>query len=445
MKYRLRPYQARALVELERSIDQGFRAPLLVAATGAGKTVLACAFIERMTGAGVRTLFLAHRSELISQPSRKLDEMGMEHGIIKAGMERGHYGMPLQLASVQTYDRRAGRVPANFGLIVVDEAHHAAAATYRRAISRNSNGRRPLVVGLTATPYRADGAALGDLFDTIIPVADTAELTREGFLAHARVFRGRQALDFFGLKQVAGDYDEGELGRRMNRPRLVGHVVEEYVRLAYGRSAVCFAVDVAHSKAICAAFTAAGVPAEHLDGTTPAGEREAILGRLMSGKTLVVVNCGVLTEGFDCARVSAIIGARPTKSRCLWRQMPGRGLRICPEIGKADCLILDHAGWTAEHGYLTDPDRVTLEGGLVKGRPSVVCICPACGARLAARPARCPECGAELGGPGPDGPVDLGDPSQSLVEDLAGLHPPIERAAYVPRAPRTERLRRRPR
>ena len=441
MNYVLRHYQASALSTLLSMIVSGRRSVLIAAPTGAGKTVLACAAIERLLANGCRRiLFCAHRSELIEQCSGKLDEIGIEHGIIKAGLDRGNRREAVQVASVQTYDRRAENLCHDYDVVIVDEAHHVAAATYLRIIERNSAmGLRPIIIGLTATPYRADGKGLGKpngVFEDMIEVSTTSQLMAEGFLVPTLLFRGQQRPDFFGIREIGGDYDEGELAVRMNKPRLVGHVVGEYQRLAWGRRAVAFAVDVAHSKAITGAFQAAGIAAEHLDGETAAGDRTAILRRLARGQTSVVVNCGVLTEGFDLPALSAIIMARPTKSRGLWRQCLGRGLRPCLEVGKADCIILDHAGVTDQHGYLTDPDRVDLTAGLRKARERATMTCPACGAHLVGRPAQCPACGCPLGRGEDHRPQDLGDESR-LEQDLAGAisrrpRPPAP-APYRPR------------
>lgn len=365
MKFVLRPYQETAIRRVYARLAEGRRAPLLVAPTGAGKTVMAARIIEDFARRGIRTLFVAHRTELIEQPSRKLDECGIEHGIIKAGLDRGTRREMVQVASVQTYVAREKYLKHNFGLIIIDESHHAAATTYQRVLDANG---RPPVIGLTATPYRTDGKGLCDVFDALEVVTTTAQLMRDGYLVPVKLYRGTLPIELRGIKTVAGDYDEGELGAAMARPKLIGHALAEYTRLAYGRRAIGFCVNVAHSKACAEAFNAAGIVAEHIDGLMARAERAAILRRYHEGRTLVVFNCGVLTEGYDESRIEAVLGLRPTKSRGLWRQIVGRGLRLCPELGKQHCAILDHANWTAEHGYITDPDDVSLAAGIQRGQ-----------------------------------------------------------------------------
>ena len=452
MNYTPRPYQSKAVNAVWAALGKGFKSPLIVSPTGSGKTVIACILIE-MAMAGARVLFLAHRSELISQCANKLREIGIWHGIIKAGMDAGSHHDRVQVASVQTFCSRLKHMRKDYCMIIVDEGHHSTASTYRQVIGHCNN---PIVIGLTATPYRTDGAALGDMFDTLIPVTDTATLMREGHLVPARIFRGVGGPDLSQIRTLCGDYDADELGERMSKPKLTGHAVSEYIRLCLGRRAIAFCASVKHSQTVVEAFKHAGIAAEHLDGMTPAFERAMILERFGEGKTLVLANCGVLTEGYDEPRIEAILALRPTKSRCLWRQMSGRGLRLCPEIGKTHVAILDHAGWTKEHGYLTDPDVVDLKGGLKKERQKSMSKCQRCGAEFVRRPAICPECGCALpAGTGLD--FGLGDENVTLAEDMGGYVAPAAKTfvfapppvamlpakIQIPSAPRLGRLRQR--
>lgn len=451
MRFTLRAYQEVTTTEVRRGLCAGRTSPLIVSPTGSGKTVIACWLIEFFAQQGIRTLFLAHRTELIEQCSDKLDDIGVRHGIIKAGIDRFDPSAIVQVGSVQTYIARQRFLSHKFGVIIIDEAHHAEADTYQQVIELNTNGRRPIVIGLTATPYRTDGKGLGNTFDSLIEVATTAQLIEWGYLVPTRLFRAQIAPDLSGLRTIGGDYDQDQLSKRMNRPRINGHIVSEYLRLAYGRVATYFAVNVEHSKAIAQAFRESGVKAEHLDGMTPAKERRAILNRQASGETTVLVNCGVLTEGYDCPIISVIGFARPTQSRGLWRQIIGRGLRLSPKTGKIDCLILDHAGVTDAHGYITDPDTISLAGGLEKPREAATVTCERCGAVLAGYPALCPSCGYILREPEQMemGFADLGDARFKLSEDgeqkIFETRAPETgpRELYKPERPRLTRLRRR--
>ncbi len=415
MKLHLRPYQTAAVHGVRERLSAGARACLIVSPTGSGKTVIACHIIESAVAKSSRTLFLAHRKELIDQCSNKLNEIGIWNGIIKAGRKPDPLA-PVQVGSVQTIIARLAKTDLNYNLVIFDECHHVEADGQRKIVAAiKEQNPNVIILGLTATPYRADGRGLGGTFDSMIEVETIENLTRMGFLVPARVFCGRP-VNLSGVKTTAGDYNLKQLGEAVNKPTLVGDIVSTWKKYASDRLTVCFTVNIEHSKSIMQAFQREGVIAEHLDGTTPEEEREAILSRFASSATQVLCNCAVLTEGWDCPAASAEILARPTTSRGLWRQMGGRILRPYP--GKVDCLILDHANCTEEHGFLTDPDKVSLHECSVK-RSAPERECRECGATYAGRPAYCPQCGMELETSG--GRLDkdynpLGDSAFEMVE-----------------------------
>jgi len=382
MTLRLRDYQERAVRQVLERLD---RRPILVAPTGSGKTVMAVEVARRL---GRRVLWLAHRRELIEQAARHLRGLGAMVGIIKAGVEPTPLA-PIQVASVQTLVRRLDDHVGDYGLVIIDECHHATADSYGRILDAFPNARR---LGLTATPFRLDGRGLGDLFGELIVAAYTDELVAAGVLHAPRVWASR-APDLRGVWIVRGDYSPRGLAQRTNRPELIGDIVETWKRRAWGLRTVAFAVSVEHSRSIAAAFREAGVPAEHLDGATPEAERAAVLERLARGDTLVVSNCMVLTEGWDLPSLQCAIIARPTASLNLHLQMIGRIMRACE--GKQGAIVLDHAGNHHVHGLVTrrltyslEPDHRTGEGD-----PLGLRRCRACG--LFFEPTRwaCPECG----------------------------------------------------
>ncbi|MBS2031498.1 MAG: DEAD/DEAH box helicase [Deltaproteobacteria bacterium] len=391
--FQLRDYQKRALDDARSAFRAGKKRSLIVAPTGAGKTVIACAFIQGAQQRGSRTLFLAHRIELIEQTSRKLTDLGIEHGIIKAGIDpaRERPEALVQVAAIATLDRRRDSL-REFQVVIVDEAHHAKADSWSRVIEAT---KYKALLGLTATPYRTDGRALGDLFDALIQVSSLAELVEQGHLVEPRVF-GRDEPDLSSVKKVGNDYNQGDLGRVMDQPVLIDGIVREWKKLAVGRTTVVFATTKEHSRHIVEAFQREGVRAGHVDGDMPESQRAAVLGRLASGELEVVSNCQILTEGWDLPRCSAVVLARPTQSRSLWKQMCGRALRPCPEVGKQDCFILDHAGCWKRHGFLTDPEKPSLEGREPRQSDAPVFSCRFCGAEFRGRPRYCPECDREL-------------------------------------------------
>lgn len=391
MTLTLRDYQLRALDDLRAEIRAGVRRLLLLAPTGSGKTVIASAIVSGAQGNGRRVLFLAHRRELISQCSRKLDDIGVDHGVMQGDHARRRPWLPVQVASVQTLIRR--ELPWSPDLIIIDEAHRARAASYQEICNAHPAAVK---IGLTATPVRSDGKGLGALFDVMVKCPPVSEMIARGYLVPIRAWT-HPAPNLKGVTKTAGDYNTEELAERMNRSRLIGDLVATWKRHAANRQTVVFAVNVEHSKAITAQFRAADVRAEHLDGSTPDLQRDAILKRLASGETRVVSNCQVLTEGWDCPVTSCVILARPTMSAGLYLQMTGRALRPHVASGKRDCIILDHGGCIRMHGLVEDDREWSLTTETVTTRKSIGAgenykICPDCYAVCAIALTAC-QCG----------------------------------------------------
>lgn len=384
-----RAYQTRAENDLRAGVRAGQHRQLLVSPTGSGKTVMLKNLIRGAVAKGTPTLMIAHRQELIGQTSEKLDADGIGHGIIMAHHPRVRPDELVQVASVQTLSRRMDRLPPA-RLLIIDEAHHARAATYAKLVAHY--GTAP-VIGATATPWRTDGKGLKELFDRVVVAATVRELIGQGYLVPFDGF-GFENPSLEDVGTVGGDYNELELAERMNTAKLVGGIVERWLEHSPGRRTVAFSVNVAHSRAIVDAFRAAGVAAEHLDGTTPDDQRKAILSRLKSGETLLVSNCAVLTEGWDCPETETAILARPTKSLVVYLQQAGRVLRPAPWTGKSVARIHDHAGLLLHHG-LPDEDRdFSLDADTKKKAPNAAGIhqCPECLRICAALEPRCP-CG----------------------------------------------------
>jgi superfamily II DNA or RNA helicase len=347
----LRPYQTDVIAQFHRAVVAGRKRIMLVAPTGSGKTVIAAAIVRGSVDVGHRVLILSHRREITRQTISKLYDLGIDAGIIQAGWPP-RPGQAVQVASIQTLHRRGELPPAD--LVIVDEAHHSPANTYRKVLEKYPAA---VVLGLTATPCRKDGRGLGNVFDVLIECPQVGELIEGGFLVPSVVYAPTTP-DLQGVRTQAGDYVESQLAERMDRPELVGDVVTHWHRHGDRRKTVIFATNVAHSLHMRDELVKSGVRAEHLDGSTPTEDRDAILKRLATGDTEVVSNCMVLTEGVDIPEVSCLVLARPTKSLGLFRQMIGRGLR--PAAGKANCVILDHSGAVFQHGLPEDPIAWTL-------------------------------------------------------------------------------------
>jgi len=427
----LRSYQEKAIAETEAALAVGQKV-ILVAPTGSGKTVMGAVIAKRAAEQHRGVLFLAHRREIIDQTSRKLQAYGVPHGVIMAGADDRLRPMEcVQVASVATLWSRGMRSDAMpmppADLIIVDECHHAPAHTYSKIIEHYPDAK---LLGLTATPCRGDGRGLGGHFTAIVEAPQIADLIIEGHLVRSRVYAPVRP-DLKGVHTRHGDYIEGELAGRMDTPKLVGDLVSHWIKFGERRRTVVFAVNVAHSLHICAEFRSCGIRAEHLDGETPLGEREAILGRLASGETEVVINCMVLTEGWDCPEVGCCVLARPTKKMGLFRQMVGRVLR--PAEGKADAIVLDHSGAIYRHGLPEDPVLWTLDPDQLAVSPehakrserseTALLECSQCSAmRMGGKP--CPACGFMPRRPARD--VFFADGNLSLVSGEARESSSIE-------------------
>jgi DNA repair protein RadD len=375
----LRDYQADARDRLNRASKA-----LYVLPTGGGKTVVATSVIERGVQRGERVLVLTHRREILRQTSL---ELPIDHGLIQAGLNVD-FEYPVQVASVQTLWARCMRtdkipLPAA-DLIIVDEAHHVAARTWRGILEAYPNSR---VIGLTATPCRSDGRGLGNFFDELIEGPQIPELIAAKHLVPT-IYYAPAEPDLHGVETRQGDYVVNQLADRMNRNDLVGDIVSSWHKLGQRRKTLVFCVDVAHSIHVKDEFVKSGAHTEHVDGSTAKTERDAILARLASGETEVVTNCMVLTEGFNLPAIACIVLARPTKQIGLFRQMAGRGLRPAP--GKTNMILIDHSGAVYRHGLLEDRVVWTLDVTKRAENPTHA----ACQHRSVARLLECSQCGA---------------------------------------------------
>jgi superfamily II DNA or RNA helicase len=302
-----------------------------------------------------RSLVLAHRDELIRQAVDKLLLVNPDFdiGVVKAA--ENETGSNVVVASVQTLARanRLRQIFANFNTVVVDEAHHGTADTYRRILEHvgSFSDDGPLTVGFTATPERGDKSGLGQVWDRIVYQKGILEMILSGYLCDLKAVRVSLKVDLDRLHTRHGDYVDTELESALLDASAPKHVVAAYQQHASGRKTLVFTPTVKVVHEMADAFRKVGIAGEALDGTTPADERRDILKRFHSSETIVLANCAVLTEGFDEPSIDCIISARPTQSRPFYLQMIGRGTRVYP--GKADCLIPGAVGDTERHRLVT--------------------------------------------------------------------------------------------
>lgn len=370
----LRPYQT-ALIDAARAhLMAGRRRVLIQAPTGAGKTALTAYMLGQSAARGRRSWFIVHRRELILQSHRAFRAAGIKAGIVGAGFPTDRRAL-VQIAGIQTLARRH-RTMYEPDIIVWDEAHHIAAAQWSQ-IHKAYDCHH---IGLSATPTRLDGTGLGEWFDEIVQGPSVADLIADGWLSPFRLFAPSRP-DLSGVRSRAGDYARDGLQEAVDKPSITGDAVSHYRRLADGRRAVAFAVSVEHSRHIAAAFAASGIRAAHVDGATPAAERDETMRSFSEGRVRVLCNVDLFGEGVDVPGIECAILLRPTQSLSLYLQQVGRALRPAP--GKAEAIILDHAGNALRHGLPDEPRQWSLEGERKSRRQrdaedTPVKHCPAC-------------------------------------------------------------------
>lgn len=366
----LRNYQRDCLNSNWRLFQQGQHRLLNALPTGTGKTVIFSHLPKAFSG---RYLVIAHRKELLDQSAQKLRESNPMLSVDIEQAERS--ALPtadVVVASIQTLavspDRLEELRPDSFGTIVIDEAHHIMARTYLELLARLGLGpvlpetgslksrvamrlfkdfqvgpEAPLLLGFTATPHRTDKLGLEYVFDQMAYSRTMAEMMTEGWLCPITGWRIETALDLSGVKLTHGeygeDYQEKALSAAVNTPERNAQAVKAYQDYCLGQQAIVFCVDVQHTHDMLAAFDGAGVLAAAVTGKTPKLERDMIISTYRAGGIHVLVNCMVLTEGFDAPQTSCIVMCRPTKSQLLYTQMLGRGTRPAP--GKERLTVLD--------------------------------------------------------------------------------------------------------
>jgi len=380
-----RPYQVEAI---NGAIEQlrSHRSTLITMPTGTGKTVVFSHLIDQILAAnpGKRAMVLAHREELINQAASKIKAVTGIEPEIEMGDRRAdvHFfgRCPIIVSSVQTQNAMQGNTklrmtrfnPSDFCLVIIDEAHHAIAESYRRCIAHYSDAK---IVGVTATPDRTDGEAMLTVFQSSAFVYGILDAINDGYLVPIRQQQVTvQDLDFSKVRTTAGDFNGRDLADVMEYEAVLHGVAHPTIELAAWRQTIVFASSVHHAERLSEIFNRhrAGC-SRWLCGETPKDERSQILSDFANRRFQYLVNVGVLTEGFDDPGIEFVVIARPTKSRSLYAQMVGRGTRPYPglvdKIDDADgrraaiaaspkphVSILDFAGVAGRHKLVTTAD-----------------------------------------------------------------------------------------
>jgi superfamily II DNA or RNA helicase len=331
------------------SFGQGKKRPMLYAPVAFGKTVVAAHIVTSALNKGKKVMFVAPYTALINQTARSFMAQGIpKPGVMQADHPWTNPGKRLQIASVQTLSRRA--IP-DVDLIIVDEAH-----LQYEVICKLMKDTNVPVIGLSGSPF---SKGLGKYYDNLIHTSSMRQLIDDGFLSDYVAY-SHDTPDLTGIKTVAGDYHEGQLGKRMSDPKLVGCVIDTWLKHGENRPTICFAVNVAHAEFIGAELDRVNISNVVITGRTPMEEREVYFTQFKKGNIKILVNVGTLVAGFD-SDVRCIVDAAPTKSNIRHVQKLGRGLRVAE--GKDHLIILDHAGNLISLGFPDDIEIDRLDSG----------------------------------------------------------------------------------
>jgi superfamily II DNA or RNA helicase len=345
MTFELRPYQHEALQAVAASLDKNITKQLVVLPTAAGKTVIFSNLYKYVPDC-FPMLVLAHRSELLQQAKQKILQTNpdLSVDIEQAENHAGH--VDVVVASVQTLglkdSQRILKYPKNyFKTIICDESHHIVAETYQRILQYFTP---KLLLGVTATPQRSDNIRLTDTFQEIVYYKTIIDLTRDKYLCPLVGYRVKTNTDISDVSTANGEYVVSQLEKLIDNPERNATVVAAYNNLAADLKAIVFAATIQHANNLASSFTAQKISTAVILGETSLEEREQIFTRYRSGDIKVLINVGVLTEGYDEPSIQAIILARPTRSTLLYTQIVGRGLRL--HESKQHCIIIDIADAT---------------------------------------------------------------------------------------------------
>ncbi len=360
------PHQIKARDLVNQAIKAGYLRPLVVMPTGAGKTILGSCFVQNHEAGGGYILWIAHREELVDAAWIELQAAGLHVGRIRAGQPEDATAR-IQVASIQTLIARNYWPKAT--LVIVDEAHHLTMGNTWGVFV--SHYQQALLIGLTATPARGDGTALG-MFNRLIVPTSIRELTEDGFLVPAEIVST--------LKPMSP-------GRIAQRP------VDLYLKHAKGLKALVFAANAVAAEQFLSEFIAAGVRAAFVHHGM--SDRSDVLKAYHNKELDVLINLAILTEGYNDPSTECIILARTIGSVSLYLQIVGRGLRAC--TGKSRCLLLDPSGQVWVHGKPDEERQYSLTGKGIrrKGAKTLEQFCIACGCLCDPDAEVCNGCGIE--------------------------------------------------
>ncbi|MBR0060907.1 MAG: DEAD/DEAH box helicase family protein [Selenomonadaceae bacterium] len=365
----LRSYQKDFIDDVRHEFTHGNKRVVGVAPWGAGKTIMTGWMIRESLAKGKRSIFFVHRNELIEQTAKTFDDLHIPYGIISAD-EDMHLDEPVQIASVQTLARRLDLIPAP-DFLICDECHHILANSYKKIIDKFPNA---FLLGITATPQRKGGITLCDVFQSMVESISVDELIQRGNLTPFKYFAPEIGVNLDGVREKFGEFVTDDIAAVMEDNKIIGGIVEHYKKLADGKQAICYCVNVEHSEIVAEAFNQSGIPAAHVDGNTPKFVRAELVEKFRRDEIKVLCNCNLFSEGFDVPHCQAVILARPTMSLTLYIQQAMRAMRPDPADPDKVAIIIDHVNNYKRHGLPNKPHRWTLEPNWKSDKH----ICPKC-------------------------------------------------------------------
>lgn len=354
---KLRPYQEEAFDHVFSEWDGGRKKTLVVMPTGTGKTIVFAKIVEECVRRGYRVLIMAHRGELLDQAADKIFKAtGLRSSVEKADRTCLGEWYRVVVGSVQTlmHERRLKKFPPDyFDAIIIDEAHHCISPSYQTVLQHFGASK---VLGVTATPDRADMKNLGSYFESLAFEYTMPDAIRSGYLVPIKALTIPLKIDISMVGISAGDFKAGEVGTALD-PYLY-QIADEMVKYCKDRKTIVFLPLINTSQKFMKILNERGFVAGEVNGQSE--DRAQILQDFENGKYNVLCNSMLLTEGYDCPAVDCIIVLRPTKSRPLYAQMVGRGTRLSPETGKEHLLLIDFL-WMTERHELCHPASLICE------------------------------------------------------------------------------------
>lgn len=357
----LRPDQSKMVSNVFEHWKNGRKRVLMQCPTGGGKTVMFNHIAALAENKGHRVMIVADRRELIMQAwNRLFQASGIHAGIIMSGVTPA-YHLPVQIASVQTLNRRS--FPPDINLVIIDECRGSVSPSYAPIFGQYKDA---FFLGVDATPIRTNGQGFDHIYQELVIGPSIKEMEASGALVPANVkVNPISQASLSKINVVAGDYDEGALARMMMNDGIMAGLVASKQKHAPGEKTICFAVNIEHSKAIVAKYNAAGIKAAHVDGGFTIEDRNRAFKAFEHGDVEVLVNVGIATYGYDNPSITCVQLARPTKSLALYLQMVGRGARPFKTKNgdkKQFYTILDHANCRIEHGAPNSDRKWSLKG-----------------------------------------------------------------------------------